>query len=158
MAERRTDFPMPLFDRLIDRELHFGREVRPLRTVDRAGLKESVRRELARLVNCRVQRPWEELESRPRTVIDYGIPDFGNISAANHEHRERLARLLARTIEHFEPRLERVRVELIPPGVDASRLRGTIQAMLIVGEAREPIAFATTLSDDSGEVYEVDGR
>ena len=157
MAERREDFPMPLFDRLIDRELHFGREVRPLRTVDRAGLRESVRRELARLVNSRVQLPWEELESRPRTVIDYGIPDFGNISAANHEHRERLARFLARTIEHFEPRLEKVRVELVPPGTDGSQLRGTIQALLVVGSTREPIAFATTLSDDSGEVTAIDG-
>lgn len=157
MAERRKDFPMPLFDRLIDRELHFGREVRPLRTVDTKGLRASVQRELARLVNTRVQLPLERLESRTRTVIDYGIPDFAAFSARNHEHRARLETILAHTIETYEPRLEAVRVELHEPGVDATALHGTIEAMLIVGDAREPIAFATLLSEDKGEVNAIDG-
>ncbi len=157
MAERREDFPMPLFDRLIDQELHFGREVRPLRTLDRKGLRASIQRELARLVNTRVQISEDQLDGRTRTVIDYGIPDFGNTSARNHEHRAKLERMLARTIEHYEPRLEDVRVYLEEPGSDAALLTGRIEALLVLGEAREPIAFATTLSEDAGEVTEIHG-
>lgn len=155
--ERRQDFPMPLFDRLIDRELHFPKEVRPLRTVDPKGLRASIQRELARLVNTRVQLPLDRLERRLRTVIDYGIPDFGSFSARNHEHRDRLEVILARTIEAYEPRLEDVRVVLEEPGTDATTLNGKIDAMLVLGEAREPISFATLLSADQGEIYAIDG-
>ena len=41
---------MPLFDRLVDRDRFLRHELRSMRTLDRRGVKESVRRELEQYV------------------------------------------------------------------------------------------------------------
>lgn len=143
---------MPLFDRLVDRDPRLRREVRPLRTLSRRDLRESVRRELERLLNTRVQLPLHQLETRERTVIDYGVPDFGTFSARSDEQRRRLGVILAKAIETYEPRLRQVKVELRASPASADVLLGRVEAMLVVESVREPVSFDTVLHNDQGEV------
>lgn len=143
---------MPLFDRLVDRDPRLRREGRPLRTLTRSDLRESVRRELERLLNTRVQLPLAELEARQRTVIDYGIPDFGNFMAKNEQHRKRLAAIVAEAIATYEPRLRDVRVHLDVSPASADSLIGRVAANLVTESVREPLSFSTVLSEEEGKV------
>lgn len=143
---------MPLFDRLVDRDPRLRREGRPLRTLSRADLRESVRRELERLLNTRVQLRLAELEARERTVIDYGVPDFGNFSANNENHRNRLAAIVAVAIATYEPRLCDVQVILEVSPASADTLVGRIEANLVIESVREPLSFTTVLHGEEGTV------
>jgi type VI secretion system protein ImpF len=143
---------MPLFDRLVDRDPRLRREARPLRALDRRGLRESVRRELERLFNTRCPVPAHRLAGRLRTVLDYGIPDLSGYSARNPEDRERLADALRRAVEAYEPRLADVRIQLEAVPGDDLALAGRIQALLVADSVPEPVSFLTVLQLKEGEV------
>jgi type VI secretion system protein ImpF len=143
----------PLFDRLVDLQPGSTAEPRPLRTLDRRGLRESVRRELERLLNTRSSLPVDRLEEREElTVLEYGIPDLSAFSAADQEDQRRLARVVARAVAAYEPRLREVHAvfEHLEDNGRAAALR--IEARLAVDEVSEPIAFPTLLSVKGGEV------
>lgn len=143
---------MPLFDRLVDRDPSLRSEVRPMRTLDRRGLRESVRRELEQLFNTRCPIPAHRLAGRPRTVIDYGIPDFSTFSARSFADRQRLAGILKNAIEVYEPRLGQVKVLIEPVEGDDLVLAGRIDAVLLVENAPEPVSFLAVLQPKEGKV------
>ena len=143
MAERKFEVRMPLFDRLVDRDLMLRRELRPSRTLDRRGLRESVRRELEQLCNTRCPFPAHRLPIKERSVIDYGIPDFSTFSARSFDDRNRLADLLRRAIEAFEPRLVNVHVRVEPVPGDDLLLSGVIEADVLTETVPEPVSFQT---------------
>ena len=152
MATQKIEVRMPLFDRLVDRDPRLRHELRPMRTLDRRGLRESVRRELEQLLNTRCPFPAHRLPIRERTVIDYGVPDFSVFSPRSYDDRVRLAELLRRTIEAFEPRLIEVLVTLEPdPGNDRS-LVGFIEAKLLTDLVAEPVSFETSLDMKEGKI------
>lgn len=136
----------PLFDRLVDSN-PFEREARPLRTLDRAGLKQSVRRELELLFNTRSSTP-----GPPFSVVDYGIPDFGTFSPRNPDDRNRLADVLRRAATVFEPRLQEVRVYVAPIDNDAMNLRAMIEGVLLIDGVREPVSFEAGVDLREGRV------
>lgn len=142
----------PLFDRLVDRDPFLRRELRPMRTLDRRGLKESVRRELEQLFNTRCPYPQQKLAGRPRTVIDYGIPDLSIFSARSFDDRGRIAEILRKAILDYEPRLSspRVTVEQVPG--EELGLMARIEAALITDTVPEPVSFLTVLQLKEGEV------
>lgn len=152
MGERKTEVRKPLFDRLIDRDHRLRWEARPLRTLGRRELKESVRAELVQLFNTRCPVPAHRLSGRPRTVIDYGIPDLSGFSARSVEDRGRLEDILRRAVEAYEPRLAEVRVHLEPLAGDVLALSGSIEAVLVFDSVREPVSFLTVLQMKNGEV------
>lgn len=142
----------PLFDRLVDRSPKLRHEARPQRTLDRQGHRESVRRELERLLNTRCPVPAHRLADRPRSVIDYGLPELTGFSANRVEDRQRLAELIRRTIEAFEPRLAEVRVRLEPVPGDSLLLMGHVEGLLDFEGVTEPIAFQTSVETRTGKV------
>lgn len=152
MIERKAEIRMPLFDRLVDREPLQRREVRPLRTLGRRDLKESVRRELEQLFNTRCPIPAHRLSGRPWTVVDYGIPDLSGFSARSSEDRARVAEILRRAVETFEPRLAGVRVLLERVPGDDFALAGRIEAILDADLVPEPVSFLTALQLQKAEV------
>ena len=152
MATQKIEVRMPLFDRLVDRDPRLRHELRPMRTLDRRGLRESVRRELEQLLNTRCPFPAHRLPIRERTVIDYGVPDFSVFTPRSYDDRVRLAELLRRTIEAFEPRLIDVQVTLEPdPGNDRA-LIGVIEAKLLTDRVAEPVSFETSMDMKEGKV------
>ena len=149
----QTRVPAPLFDRLVDLDPQAPAEPRPLRTLDPRGLRESVRRELERMLNTRSSLPVDQLDQRAElTVLEYGIPDLSAFSAGSEEDLVRLAGVVARAVAAFEPRLRRVRVAVdrLQDGLRALWLR--IDADLVVGEVAEPISFPTLLGIKTGTV------
>jgi type VI secretion system lysozyme-like protein len=136
----------PLFERLVDLEPMASSEPQPLRLLERSGLRESVRQELTRLFNTRCAR----LTHRPRTVLDYGLPDPTHYAARNPEHQRALARDIAQAIAAFEPRLRKVRVRVRPPDRQPTSLVFDIEAVLVTNELMEPVAFSTMMDQDSG--------
>lgn len=144
---------VPLFDRLVDEDLVQKQESVPYCTLDRAGLRASVARELGRILGTRCPISGDEALSRARSVIDYGLPDLeiGGRKIIPEEQR-RLVRLVKRTIEAFEPRLENVEVEIVrreelAPG---ARLVVTIAATIVTDEVREPISFEMPIEAKTG--------
>ena len=84
--------------------------------------------------------------------VDYGVPDFTVFSARSFDDRVRLAELLRRTIETFEPRLIDVSVSLEPmPGNELSLL-GYIEAKMLTDLVPEPVSFETALDMKEGKV------
>jgi len=148
-----THVPSPLFDRLVDRAPEARAEPRPLRTLDPRGLRESVRRELERMLNTRSSLPVDRLAEREDlTVLEYGIPDLSAFSAANEDDQRLLTSLIARAVAAFEPRLRRVRVafERLEDGQRSLLLR--IDAELTADEVAEPVSFPTLLGLKTGTV------
>jgi type VI secretion system protein ImpF len=139
-----------LFERLTD-ESPPEEEARPFRVHESEDLKESVRRELVRLLNTRCSVPSHQLGERERSVLDYGIPDFSSLSALAGDDQKRLARIVAQTIAAFEPRLAdvRVRVERLRTNDRALLLR--VDAVLSVGTHAEPVSFPVLVQSKTGE-------
>ena len=151
MADAKIEVSVPLFDRLVDRQLDLRREARPMRTLDRRGLKESVRRELEQLLNTRSPFPVHRLPPAERTVLDYGIPDFSMFSARRFADRQELAAMLRRAIEAFEPRLADVQVRL-DMSADDSALMGHITATLVVDRVAGPVTFDLMINPAEGRI------
>jgi type VI secretion system lysozyme-like protein len=135
-----------LFDRLVDTEPASSKEARPLRILDKKGLKDSVRRELGRLLNTRCPIPLAPAQER--TVINYGIPDFSALSPQNSEHRSRLESWIREAIVSYEPRLVNVKVTVEAPGKDQRSLSATVEAGLQLESIREPVAFTVLMKRD----------
>jgi type VI secretion system protein ImpF len=147
-----THVRAPLFDRLTDLDPRSSVELRPLRTLDRRGLRDSVRRELERLLNTRSSLPADRLAERePLTVLEYGIPDLSAFSAGDPEDQKRLVTVIARAVAAFEPRLRDTRVvfERLDGSGRLAEMR--IEGILTVDAVSEPIAFPTLLTVKSGE-------
>jgi len=144
----------PLFDRLTDLNPHprSAVEPRPLRTLDRQGLRESVRRELERLLNTRSSLSVDRLVQREiLTVLEYGIPDLSAYSAGEPEDQKLLATVVARAVAAFEPRLRNVQVVFERLDTTGRLAEIRIEGRLGLDEVSEPIAFPTLLSVKSGE-------
>ncbi|HYH10581.1 MAG TPA: type VI secretion system baseplate subunit TssE [Thermoanaerobaculia bacterium] len=152
MSESTTSVRMPLFDRLTDDETWVSWEPRPRRTLDRAGLRQSVRRELEQLFNTRSPLPVHYLAPSDRTVLDYGIPDLSEYSPRNPDDRTLLAETLRRAVVAFEPRLGEVRVRVSEQLGTARTLVAQLEAVLVTEDVREAVSFELLLGLNDGKV------
>lgn len=107
------------------------------RALDLAGLRDSVGRELLRLLNTRNSPP----PGMAPSVPDYGLPDWSSLYAANAEDRIRLARRMERAIEAFEPRLSRPQVDVAPHPAGMQLLLVRLSGQLVVDGAASPVVF-----------------
>lgn len=133
--------PLPLFDRLCQAPAEPGRGPLADRVLDSAGLRESVRQDLSRLLNTRasLRGPLEQLASG--TVLDYGLPDFSPLTPASETDRNLLAKVVAARISAHEPRLRNVRVVIAADTANPRAVQGVIMASLALGEVCEPVTF-----------------
>lgn len=131
----KAKLQMSLLDRLAE-----GDDSRPTL----ARIRQSVRRDLECLLNAR--RSWLPLEASARelktSVLGYGLPDFTVMDLSTEDGRQWLCDEVRETINRFEPRLTRVRVELRDGDTPIDRqLRLRIDAVLLVDPVPEPVAF-----------------
>lgn len=143
---------VPLLERLADLELDVPREPVPRRILDRAGVMDSVLREIARLFNTRRPQPLpgSSWDAAPSWVLDYGVPDFSGLSAASATDRDEYAAVLAQILQTYEPRLRQIRIVLAPMPDDPARLTGTLTAELTLGTVREPVSFPLLIHAKTG--------
>jgi len=116
---------------------------------DRNALAESVRLELARLLNTRRPR---RAPGRPLTLLDYGIGDWTALQALRVDDRRLLLRELRAAIQYFEPRLQlsEIDVEALPD--QHQRLGIRLAGRLRSGRRSWPVLFLLAPGDDGLEV------
>lgn len=136
--------PAPLFERFGDEDGEGGAAFLPWHEAGRRGLsalQSSVGHELDRLLNTRCAASLEQLASRPRSVLDYGLPDYSALHTADLKHRHQLAELVRATIVAFEPRLREVQVEVMPDANSRQALEVAVSARLVAAGRLEPVSF-----------------
>jgi type VI secretion system lysozyme-like protein len=138
----------PLFDRLVDSAPEARKELMPLRVHDRDALFSSIARDLQRLLNARSATD-APLDPARATVLDYGIPDFSQLSAASVTDRRHLAETLRAAISAFEPRLQEIFIRIEDSGNSPNQILGSISCKVRLGKMLEPITFPILLH--SGE-------
>ena len=157
LGARRSPAPVqaPLLDRLMDAEPDRAsdRAASPAETV--AQLRRAVHRDLEALLNAR--RPWRSVPDRLAALrlspLAYGMPDFTAGAYNDRQQREVLRAEIEETIRRFEPRLTQVRVRLSDDGnLLRATLRLSIDALLLVHPAPEPIIFDTTVDTTTADV------
>jgi type VI secretion system protein ImpF len=103
-----------LLDRLTDEEPDKVRESADKRVLSSQRLRESVRRDLAWLLNTTSLASVQDLSDYPeveRSTLNFGIPDLTGKTASSVDPAA-LVRLIRRAILEFEPRLLRNSVKV----------------------------------------------
>jgi type VI secretion system protein ImpF len=154
MSRQRPIARVPLFERLTDREPLLPSEPQPQRTLTRPELLRSIQGELVRLLNTRTPQPAQELLGKERSVINYGAGDLGWVSPQNPIAQRELGRILAETIEAFEPRLSSVRVEVERYLPRTQGLELVISGLLVTEDVREPVSFPVAVRGPGGRAPE----
>jgi len=146
VARARTDQPVlpSLLDRLIDDDPKQTSEVvKPFGIVLKE-IRANIRRDLENLLNTRIYRQqsidnYSELE---KSVINYGLPDFSRLQFGSEEHCQEFKWLIQTTITRYEPRFQRVQVDINSIGEDYERtLYLKISAVLMVEPDPVPLIF-----------------
>jgi len=138
----------PLFDRLsLTPEVKTARANKGF--LDRIGQRESLQRELSRLLNTRSPTPTGK-KSPPggRTVIDYGLPDYSAMYTRSTEDQKKLADLVRRTVEAYEPRLSQVKVEAEVLGDSEKAVMVRIAGELSNGSIMERVSFTLQVTGE----------
>ncbi len=149
-----------ILDRLLDEQPEVSREPADRRQQSVRELEMAVARDLEALLNTR-QETIEELPAEylevGRSLVTYGLPDFTTCSLTIDDDRIRVLRSIERTIARFEPRLQRVRVQLDTPRNHDRGLRFRIDALLRVDPSPEPVTFDAVLQLNTQQ-YVVQGQ
>jgi type VI secretion system protein ImpF len=149
-----------ILDRLLDDQPTVSHEPAGNRQQSVRDLEMAVARDLEALLNSR-QETLEDLPSEyqelNRSLITYGLPDFSSHSLAIEDDCNRVLRSVERTIARFEPRLQRIRVQLETPRNHDRGLRFRIEALLRVEPSPEPVTFDAVLQP-STQQYVVQGQ
>jgi type VI secretion system protein ImpF len=136
-----------VLDRLIDFEPRVSTEPPASRPRTLAQLKESVKRDLEWLLNCkRSPEPVPiGLPHLERSLLTFGMPDLSASSLLNAHDQDSLRRAIETAIRRFEPRLTGVSVSQVQ-GLERDRsIRFRIDAMLRIDPAPEPVTFDSVL-------------
>lgn len=122
-------------------------------------LKHSVSRDLEAMLNTR-RELLEELPSGYKeiqnSILNYGLPDFTGFSLQSAGDQKYMRRVVEQTIVTFEPRLKSVKVTVEQQRDHDPNVRFTIDALLQVDPAPEPVTFDAVLELNTSE-YHVKG-
>lgn len=114
---------MPLFERLVENADAW--------LEGEGALKESVARELSRVLNARSRLTMAEFADSECGVLDYGVPDFSERSLLSGADREAILAAVHRAIGLFEPRLVNVAVKF-----DFQGKQGRDAVLVVEGDMR----------------------
>jgi type VI secretion system protein ImpF len=151
--EKEGPVTLSVLDRLIDQEPERNLEPPMLRAQSLRELRASLRRDLEWLFNTR--RPIEEvpesLREVERSVYNYGVRDTSSLFLRSPKDQDILSKSIKSAINMFEPRLMSVKVNLEPSSDVTHGLHFTIEGMLRMDPAPEPVFFDTLLEPSKGE-------
>ena len=137
-----------LLDRLLDDEPRISTDPSVSRPEQIRRAREAIRRDLEALLNTRrgpTLLPAGLRELR-RSPLLYGMPRVQGARLATDEQRAAFAREVEATIRLFEPRLRNPIVVVLPPRQAGERLmRLRVEAMLLLGEARNSVVLTSVL-------------
>lgn len=118
-----------------------------------AQLKVAIRRDLENLLNTRcVPDPLPESSVETlHSMYSYGVPDITEIGQNFLYEKERLLGEIEKAVQVFEPRLDGVKVAILPAAGVSRVLRFVIEGMLRIDPAPEHVVFDAALELTSGE-------
>jgi len=137
-------FEPSLFDKLFD-DLPMA-AVRRRLSLDQ--LKDSVARDLEALLNTRTVFEGDLVRRWPLahgSVASFGLIDFAGLSLASVHDRNRICASIESAVATHESRLRDVRVTIELHRKAVNALYFSINAVLVVNPAREPVAFDALL-------------
>lgn len=145
-----------VLDRLIDLQPDKQIENEKSRHQLMSEIRESVRRDLERLLNTRFRciSPPEGCDELEDSLINYGLPDLNVINFLNSAGTSQFCHLVEEHIKRFEPRFKSVRV-VIKEGNDKldRTLRFRIEALMHADPAPEEIVFDSALEPSTNNVH-----
>lgn len=149
MPDYDANAPMrlPLLDRLIDEEPRTRTEAPSTRSASLAKLKAAVRRDLEALLNTRRTPdilPEGSVEIL-RSVYYYGLPDITSMPANYLYEQNKLVQSIETAVRTFEPRLDGVRVSLVPVAGASRTLRFVIDGMLRIDPLPEHVIYDASI-------------
>jgi type VI secretion system protein ImpF len=158
-SDKEGPVTLSVLDRLIDQEPDRNLEPPMGRAQSLRELKAALRRDLEWLFNTRgtIEAPPETLPEVGRSVYNYGIGDTASLYLQSPKDQEFLARSIKNAIAIFEPRLQFVKVSLAPSTADAHGIRFSIEGMLRMDPAPEPVFFDTIVEPSRSE-YQVKSK
>ena len=145
---------LPLLDRLLDDEPKVKSEAPMTRSTSLARLKIAVRRDLENLLNTRRTPdaiPEGSVEIL-RSVYYYGLPDISSMPANFLYEQSKLLQSIETAVKNFEPRLDGVRVSLVPVAGQSRVLRFVIDGMLRIDPLPEHVVYDASIELTSLEV------
>jgi type VI secretion system protein ImpF len=147
-----------LFDRLCDAAPDLASDAPATIGQQMSDLRESLRRDLERLLNTRrpPASPPAELDDLADSLASFGTDGFFVTGLVTDHQRAEFAGAMERRIRLFEPRLADLRVSTLPPRHPSERsLRLRIEAVYRAQEGMPPIAFETAV-DPSTQRFRVE--
>lgn len=152
-VEKEGPVTLSVLDRLIDQEPERNAEPPMMRAQSLRDLRAALRRDLEWLFNTRrtIEEAPESLREVERSIYNYGINDISDLYQQAPNDREFVARSVKTAISMFEPRLQGVKVNIEPSPDDVRGIHFTIQGMLRMDPAPEPVFFDTLLDAAKGE-------
>jgi type VI secretion system protein ImpF len=133
MSATANGYPLPLFERLVeDADAWLQGE---------DALRQSVARELSRLLNARSSLTMDAFVRSEGTVLDYGLPDFSDLSLRSAPDREAIAAAVRRSIALFEPRLQDVKVAFAFPSGNERQAVLAVDGTMRVNRSVEHVFF-----------------
>ncbi|MFT3930586.1 MAG: type VI secretion system baseplate subunit TssE [Spongiibacteraceae bacterium] len=143
-----------ILDRLLDDEPTLATDSIDTKRVNIFLFKASLARDLECLLNSRCIDIDDHISQYPlakSSVIGYGIQDLSSLSLLDPDHRALLRDQIRKTIERFEPRLNRIRVTLETTQDQERKLRFRVDAVLRIHPARPPVSFDAWLHLSSSQ-------
>lgn len=138
--------PLSLFDRLIDDAPDDPHDAPLSEDAAFERLKLGLRRDLEGLLNAkRPHAAW--LARNPDldgTVIGFGLPDLSTEDFGTASARERIRRMIATCIRTYEPRLDRVEVD-VDGAPTSTGVRFRISALLRIQNYEEQVTYDARL-------------
>jgi type VI secretion system protein ImpF len=144
---------LSVLDRLIDSEPERKQEPPMTRAQSLRELRAALRRDLEWLFNtrCTIEEPPESLREVERSVYNYGIRDTSSLYMRSIRDQEFLAKSIKSAINFFEPRLLSVKVTIGGSFGEVRGLHFSIEGLLRMDPAPEPVFFDTILDPSKGE-------
>ena len=158
MANPEVAFLPSVLDRLLDESPNPISGRPRSRAQQLLELRSAVRRDLEALLNSHQPylAPPAEMLELPKSLLEYGIPDFLTMNAVAENTREQFRASVEEAIRRFEPRFKMVRVALMEDSAADRTLRFRIEALMYAEPAPERVSFDSLL-DPSSQSFSVIG-
>ncbi|MBJ7314337.1 type VI secretion system baseplate subunit TssE [Rugamonas sp. CCM 8940] len=114
--------------------------------------KSLIARDLEALLNTRTAIPDDLLASLPRcrrSIANFGLTDFAQLCLSSSEDRKEICDRLKLAIERHEPRLSKVKAQLIREAGVVNRLSFSISAVIRADAEADRVNFDLMLEPSS---------
>jgi len=151
--DKQGPVTLSVLDRLIDQEPERHQEPATSRAQSLRELRAALRRDLEWLFNTRstIEDLPESLREVERSVYNYGVVDITSLSLRSSKDQEFMAKSIKNAISIFEPRLMAVKITIDPSTDVAQGIHFSIEGLLRMDPAPEPVFFDTVLEASRGE-------